>query len=104
MPASIAATASRDKRSGDVHAGDLAGEMLVQGTNADAHWLLPPRSVTREYSAAAEPHQTEAAGRAGRRQTRRMLGCDGSLSAKFTGPMPQMAMMAGSGWPRTTPS
>jgi hypothetical protein len=37
-------------------------------------------------------------------QRRRTPGCEGSLSAKFTGPMPQMAMMAGSGCPRTTPS
>jgi hypothetical protein len=39
-----------------------------------------------------------------RNQTRRTTGLEGSLSAKFTGPMPQMAMIAGSGWPRMTPS
>jgi hypothetical protein len=37
-------------------------------------------------------------------QTRRTPGCDGSMSTKFTGPTPQMAMTAGSPWPRTTPS
>jgi hypothetical protein len=34
----------------------------------------------------------------------RQGGFDGSASAKLTGPIPQIAMTAGSFWPRITPS
>ena len=34
----------------------------------------------------------------------RQGGFDGSTSAKLTGPIPQIAMTAGSFWPRITPS
>ena len=50
--------------------------------------------VTASWTAPAPPCD----------QTSRHGGCDGSLSLKFTGPMPQMAMTAGSLWPRITPS
>jgi hypothetical protein len=36
--------------------------------------------------------------------TARQGGFDGSASAKLTGPIPQIAMTAGSFWPRITPS
>lgn len=36
--------------------------------------------------------------------TRRTSGAAGSMSDRFTGPMPQMAIIAGSEWPRMTPS
>jgi hypothetical protein len=36
--------------------------------------------------------------------TARQRGFDGSASAKLTGPIPQIAMTAGSFWPRITPS
>jgi hypothetical protein len=55
-------------------------------------------------NSAAQTSSSGALERNGQGQTRRTLGCDGSFSAKFTGPTPQMAMMAGSLWPRTTPS
>jgi hypothetical protein len=36
--------------------------------------------------------------------TVRQAGFEGSVSAKLTGPIPQIAMTAGSFWPRITPS
>ena len=83
---------------------DCAAEASVAAGLEDYYEIAGAEEIwvakSGEYAGAAETTVRLAVCH----HTARQGGRDGSASAKLTGPIPQIAMTAGSFWPRITPS